>query len=185
MPTWTEFPDHQKGPYAFRVVRTPAKGTLTGLITCTNVSGCPTHFTKNRTIPCEGQDNCQACAAGISWRWHGYVSCILSPGLEHVLFEFTAAASDTFKTYFAMNGTMRACKFTAHRPSGKTNGRIAIACTRMDEQTLRIPEPPDLRRLLCHLWNIPYTMVDDDEIHRPPFRHVGVAPDHDDGRNRP
>lgn len=183
MPDWTQFPEGEASGYAFRVMRTPAKGSLVGLITTSKVLGCRTHFLRNRTVPCEGEAECSACRGGYPWRWHGYVACILYGTYEHVIFEFTAAASDSFKTYFTVHETMRGCKFTASRPSGRTNGRITIGCKRVDEQTTRIPDEPDLKRLLCHLWNIQDTQVNIDRIGRPPFNLVDVKPRDGDGRN--
>lgn len=185
MPQWTEFPDPDQAEYSFRVVRTPAKGVLRGLITTPKVLGCPTHFVHNRTVPCTGEATCPWHAEGYSWRWHGWVACILYGTYDHVIFEFTAAASDPFKTYYLCHQTMRACRFTASRPSGRSNGRITIGCTRVDEQTVKIPEAPNLRKLLCHLWNIPYVEVSEDTMERPPFQHIGVLPDDGDGRHKP
>jgi len=185
MPTWQENPPDERGPYAFRILRTPPAKAIRGIITCTDPVGCATHFIKNRTVPCEGQDTCQACHEGFSWRWHGYVSCILTPGYEHVLFEYTATASDTFRQYYTINATLRACIFVAQRPSGRANGRAVIHCTRADEAQLRLPDPPDIRRILCHIWNVRYEPHNSPMMARPPARAINIPHSDDDGRYRP
>lgn len=157
MPLWTPEPPPQHSGYTLRIARTPAKGTLRAIITATDVTGVCTHFAKNRTIPCEGTDKCTWCAEGFSWRWHGYVSCILTDTLEHVIFEFSAAASDTFRNYLQLHGTLRGCIFTATRPSQRFNGRVVISCKPSDPQRQRLPDPPNVPKLLCHVWNVQYT----------------------------
>lgn len=140
-----------------RILRTPSTKPIVAIATSTDVLGCITHFARNRTIPCEGAKDCPWCLEGHSWRWHGYLSAILTETLEHFLFEFTAAASSTFQQYQRLQNTMRGCYFKASRPSLKHNGRVVIACKPADEARLRLPEPPDVKKILCHIWNIPNT----------------------------
>ena len=79
--------------------------------------------------------------------------------LEHFLFEFTATATKTFENYQALHNSLRACHFKAARPSGRHNGRVVIHCKPGDEQRLRLPDPPDVQKILCHIWNVPNTNV--------------------------
>lgn len=185
MPNWSEKPPEAKDGYPLRIVRTPPDKPLHAIATSTEVLGCCTHFVQNRTIPCEGTDVCKWCQEGHSWRWHGYLAAMITATLEHILFEFTAAASDTFRNYQTVHGTMRGCHFQAIRPSKRHNGRIVIACKPVDAQRCRIPEPPDVKAILCHIWNIQNANATTAKITRPPFRDVGVDPSNGDGRNRP
>lgn len=185
MPRWIDDPTDSDDHPPFRIVRTPADKALVGIVTCTDVVGCRTHFVNNRTIPCEGEDTCPWDAEGHSWRWHGYVSAVLCTSLEHVLFEFTATASDTFKNYNLLHGTIRGCKFLAHRPSKRHNGRVVVACQPVDVQRVRLPDPPDIRAILCHVWNVQYDKAEYAGRVRFPFKEIGVLPSDNDGRNRP
>jgi len=185
MPIFTETPPDLPDGYVFRIVRTPPKGTLQAVVTSTEVVGCNTHFANNRTVPCEGSGNCPLCDDGFSKRWHGYLSCILTTSLEHVLFEFTAHASDTFKNYNQLHNTLRACLFKAFRPSGRANGRVIIHTAPGDETRIRIPDPPDIKRLLCHIWNVRYDREQPTYMGRPPFKTVAVDDNGQDGRYRP
>lgn len=185
MPHWSNEPPEKANGQAFRIVRTPPAKPVNGIITCTDLVGCCTHFVKNRTVPCEGQDDCSWCDAGHSWRWHGYVSCVLTESFEHVLFECTAQASDTFKNYYNHYNTLRACKFKAHRPTGRLNGRVHIQCTHCDEMRTRLPDPLDVQRILCHIWNVRYGEAFDAGRVRQPARDIGVMPSDDDARYRP
>ena len=176
MPNWQSFPAGPTGPYAFRILRTPATTPIDAICTCTSICGCPTHFAANRTIPCEGQPGCKLCEEGHSWRWHGYLSAILVKGLEHCLFEFTAQAAETFRTYQLTQNALRGCHFLARRPSGRPNGRVVIAAKPEDLNRIRLPEPPNIRLILCHIWGIPYNQPEDTTHDRLPFERIKIRP---------
>jgi len=176
MPQWKSTPPDEPEGYALRILRTPSDKPIAAIVTSPEVIGCPTHYAGNRTVPCEGADDCQLCRDGYSWRWHGYLGCILTATLEHVLFEFTAHASDTFRNYQHLHGTLRACHFQANRPSNRHNGRVIIACKPYDQSRVRLPDPPDVKTILCHIWNVPNHNV---ETHLDPSRlgeQLGVLP---------
>jgi len=181
MPQWSATPPTPRDHHAFRILRTPRDKPLLAICTCHNVVGAPTHYVNNRTMPCEGPPNCKACAEGNSWRWHGYLSALKAGSHEHFLFEFTAAASDTFKNYMAIYGTLRHCKFTASRSSLRPNGRVVIACQHVDEASVRLPDAPDIRRILCHIWGVPFNDTKEEPGHRPPFQSVKLHPSNRNG----
>jgi len=156
MPKWENTPPKDTAGLALRIIRTPASKPITAIVTSTDIVGCRTHFAAHRTIPCEAPDRCELCDQGHSWRWHGYVAAILTASLEHVIFEFTAAASDTFYHYQRLHNDIRGCWFQAQRPSGRPNGRVIIKAKPQDQTRLRLPDPPDLQRILCHIWGVPY-----------------------------
>lgn len=185
MDPWSDTPPETDEPHAFDIVRTPGTKPLVAIVTSLNIVGRMTHFAKNRTVPCEEKEECPWCAEGHSRRWHGYLAAVSTDTFQHFLFEFTAKAGDPFKNYLLQYDTMRACQFRSHRPSGKSNGRISIACRRLDETRLRLPEPPNVKRILCHIWNIPYTENQPTDMLRPPFKDVGLMPDDGDGRYKP
>lgn len=184
MPQWENTPETPADTAVFRIVRTPATGKLAGLLTCNDLVGCNTHFAMNRTVPCEGRDRCPLCADGHAYRWHGWVSAVILPGLEHVLVEFTANAATTFHTYQDLHGSLRACRFSAFRPSGRHNGRVVIQTTPGDPGKIRLPDPPNIRRILCHIWNVQYTDEQPTRMTRPPFKNVNVDDNGSDGRYR-
>lgn len=176
MPLWSNAPPEQPEGYSLRIVRTPADKPFTAIVTSTDIIGCPTHYANARTVPCEGSDACPLCHDGHSWRWHGYLACIHTATLEHVLFEFTAASSDTFKNYHQLNTTLRGCHFQAHRPSARHNGRVVIACKPYDPSRLRLPDPPDIQAILSHIWNIPTGTTQSHVDPTRPGRQIGILP---------
>lgn len=154
MPTWSkDVPADPRGP-AFPILRTPAFKPLAGVITSPDLVGTFTHYWKGRTMPCE-QEACEACKAGIPFRWHAYVSAwTRSTGL-HFIFECTAQAAETFTDYRDAFGTLRGCMFIATRMNQKANGRVLIQTKPLDLKTDVIPTPPDVVKCLSIIWNLP------------------------------
>ena len=154
MPNWSHTPPaNPRGP-SLRLRRTPSTGALTAVATCSDMIGCPTHFYRHRTIPCEAP-NCEACDSGFPWRWHGYLSAIDSNTNEHFLFEFTAQAAEEFKAYRERHLTLLGCLFNVHRLGDRHNGRVITRTKPADLTKLHLPQPPDLVKCLSHIWNLP------------------------------
>jgi len=182
MPNWSNVPPVNESTFALRIVRTPADKPLEAIVTSLEIVGCPTHFLQNRTVPCEGTDTCPHCIEGHSKRWHGYLACILVDGLEHCLFEFTKVMAQPFTTYQAVYATLRGCRFQARRPSKRHNGRVVIKCKRADEAESRLPPPPNVKKILCHIWNIQHQPAGDWQDQDPLSRTLRIIPGNGDGR---
>lgn len=162
MPKWTDRPPENTAGPAFPILRTPPSGFLEAISTASNLLGCPTHFWGGRTYPCLG-DDCPACQQANPWRWHGYISAkAINTGL-HFLYEFTAAAAESFIEYRASWGTLRGCHFRARRHNSAKNGQVLLALKPMEIDPRFLPTEPDLYLILCKLWNLPV------ELHHPGF----------------
>jgi len=185
MPIWLSEPPSPDDTLPYRLIRVPAAATLAGIITCTDPVGCNTHYVQSRTVPCEGAEACPACAEGYPWRWHMYISLLVSSTYEHVLLELTAAASEPLRNYMIAHNSLRACKITARRPSARPNGRIVLTCQPLDETRLRLPEPPNIQRILCHLWGIPTPAGRQGTVTKPPVANLTVDSGPSDGRYLP
>lgn len=183
MPQWTNEAPDQDQEFAHRILRTPATKSITGIITSADLVGCPTHFVNHRTVPCEAPKPCQGCDAGSSRRWHGYVGLFNNATLEHVIFEMTGKASDPLKIYARLHNTLRACRIQAFRPSGHNNGRVVIQVGQYDEAKCRLPEPFNVMRVLCHIWNVDYCEVDVAAGQAPHFHSIGLGGNGNDGRH--
>lgn len=145
--------------YAITLLRTPTKGKLHLIVTCPEMLGCWTHFFAGRTMPCTG-DGCDACGHQASSRWHAYL-CALDPDTnEHVLFECTAPAAETFAVYRAKHGSLRGCEFLAQRITARANARVCIRTKPADLTKIDLPLTINLQAALCHLWGIPMTETD-------------------------
>lgn len=154
MPQWSNSPPaDQHGP-SLRLRRTPGPGSLTAVATSSDMIGCPTHFYRHRTIPCEAP-HCEACDSGFPWRWHGYLSAVDVKTNEHFLFEMTAQAAEDFKAYRERHLTLLGCLFQVHRLGDHRNGRVITQTKPADLTKIHLPAPPDLIKCLSHIWNLP------------------------------
>jgi hypothetical protein len=154
MPIFSNEPPPDSDRPGFPLTRTPAAHAFLGIITSDDLVGCPTHFYRNRTMPCDGE-GCEPCHKGYTWRWHGYFSCVDQSNHEHVIFEVTATASDPLREYRKLNDTLRGCLFKAARRGHKYNGRVIIICKPADLAGVLLPAAPNIPKILCHIWNIP------------------------------
>lgn len=154
MPRWSnEPPPNPRGP-SLRLIRTPAAGKLTAIVTCDDLIGCNTHYWRNRTVPCEAPA-CDACDQGYSWRWHAYLTCLALDTNEHVILELTATAADPLFLYRETYKTLRGCMIQASRPSSTRNGRIELRTKPANQAQITLPREIDVPAALCHIWSIP------------------------------
>jgi len=165
MPNFTTAAPKEATGRSLRLIRTPSPGAFVGIITCTHMVGCPTHYWHQRTVPCEAP-NCEPCSEGYPWRWHGYVTCVAEKSNEHLLFEVTAQASEQFTEYHKRHGTLLGCQFRAERAGGKTNGRVLIRTKPADLQKTNLPSPPDIIKSLSHIWNIPTRDITEEGLQK-------------------
>lgn len=151
------------------VIRTPARAKLHACITSNKLIGCNTHFWGGHTVPCT-KPACEACDAGVVYRWHGYVSGIVKGTHEHILMEFTAQACDVFDAFTEKHGSIRGAEIIASRRPASHNGRVMISIRPADLTNVVLPEGPDLREQLCHLWNIPLEVNEEESFAHKPAR---------------
>lgn len=150
---------------AFRMLRTPTRGKLELYILSNDLLGCWTHFFGGRTVPCTGED-CEACKAGSSGRWHGYVSAVEVKTHERVIFECTASAAEHLAAYRAKHGTLRGCHTLASRTSARPNARVQLRSKPLDQAEVQLPLPMNVQAALCHIWGIPLTETTTAPGHR-------------------
>jgi len=169
MPTWrNQLPPEGKN-HGFDLCRTPASGTLMGIITCEDLIVCDTHFWHGRTLPCERLTNdegktiddtpCQACREKAAWRTHVYVSAFDMKKREHFLFECTTLAAKPLAEYREATGTLRGCILNASRPKGQKNAKVAIVTNTANLGRCQIPPPPDIPAALAVIWRLPRAAI--------------------------
>lgn len=182
MPNWTNKPPETDNRFAHRIVRTPADKPLIGIVTSEHPIGCYTHYANGRTVPCEGEQDCEACKTGFAYRWHGYAAVLLTDKLEHVIFEYTAPPAKTFAAYAEQYETLRGCYFHASRPGKRPNSRVVLKAVPGDLQKWRLPDPPDLKTILCHIWGVQNTSELPVYCAKPEHPTVHVASSKNDAR---
>lgn len=174
MPTFSSTPPNDLGRSGFRLIRTPTAQPLIAVVLSDQITGCKTHFSGNRTIPCEAP-NCDACNNGLPWRWHAYLLVKIDASQETVIFETTANASQAFTDYYERYKTLRGCHFKASRVNGRHNGRVIIHAKPADLSKLSLPPAIPIEPVLCHIWNIAPNQVEQtDHMTRPPAKNLAV-----------
>jgi hypothetical protein len=170
MPVFRNCIPQSTGEHGYDLKRTPANGSLQGIITCEDVLVCDTHFFRGRTTPCERTYNeelktvddsaCQPCVEKIGFRTHVYVSVFDVKKREHFIFECTAVAAKALSDYKASNGTLRGCILYACRPKGTKNSKVSIETNTANLQKMPLPNPPDIQKALCVIWRIPLNTLE-------------------------
>lgn len=153
MITFTSAPPDDPRGNGLPLLRTPTATPLVAAITCENLLGCYTHFWGGRTVPHDATD-CEPCASGAPYRWHGYISAFDHRNGTAFLFETTARAAEPFKEWFDKYGTLRGAKFEATRLHKRPNGRVQIRLKSIDLIEFPLPKPPNIIAALAIIWNI-------------------------------
>ena len=182
MPVFTSRPPEETEGRGLPLLRTPAHGKINACITSPFLLGCYTHYWGGRTVPCE-KPKCEACEASMPYRWHGYVSAILRNSREHVLLEFTAQACDALDAYTTANGQLRGCAIECFRRPATANGRVIVKAIRAELGEMILPDPPDIPKMLCKMWNIVEPDVRDSANPEKPDRKRFIIGGEKDGEN--
>lgn len=149
----TDLPIEREG-YGLPIRRTPTHGRLVGIVTSNVFVGTDTHWWKGHTVPCE-RPECDACSAGIPFRWHSYLAAVDQSNHHHFIFELTLQASLPFKEYQDAHKDLRGCAFEATRLHARPNGRVIIRTKPTAMEHIRLPAPPDLIQCLSIIWDLP------------------------------
>lgn len=128
-----------------------------------NPQGTTIHTLNTLEIQCDGPP-CEACHAGLPYRWHAYQTAYVPQTSLHCLFECTAQAAEHFTDYRKAHGSLRGCEFEARRYNSRPNGRILLHCRPANLAGLVLPTPPDLIKCLAILWGFPAPHVQPGRI---------------------
>lgn len=169
MPSYSNEPPPEPNGVALPIRRTPASKALVAIVTSEDLAGTYTHFFKGRTRPCEAPD-CEACEAGIPFRWHAYLTALERETMLHFLFECTAQAAEPFVQYRKAHLALRGCLFVAKRWRTTANSRVIIQTKPANLEHVTLPRAPDIPAVLAILWSLPKGEV--TTCGRDPLRHM-------------
>lgn len=158
MPVYTNVPPEDAKGVALPIIRTPASGTMRAIVTSNDLIGTHTHFWGGHTVPCS-PPNCDACAHGVPYRWHAYLTAFAAAKNLHFLYETTATAAEVFVAYRNTCLTLRGCQYEAYRWRNTRNGRVMLRCEPAPNHTIQLPQAPDLESVLAILWQLPKNSV--------------------------
>jgi len=179
MPIWSNCPPADKCGVSFTLRRTPQGRPLTCISTSEDLIGCPTHFYRGRTTPCSGE-GCPACADGLPWRWHAYLSCLEISTREHFILELTAQAAENLISYRTAHKTIRGCLIELTRHKQRPNGRVILRCKPADLNKVPLPPAPDLIKCMQNIWNLASSHVREDGVARNQKRIRVTSPNGDE-----
>lgn len=154
MPNWSNKPPVDPRGHGLPLVRTPASRSLVAIVTSDDLIGTDTHFWGGHTIPCSPPD-CEACQAGVQYRWHAYLAAFEPDRKLHFIFEMTAQAAQAFVEYRNEFKSLRCCRFEAWRWKHTRNGRVCVKCENSGFSPAAIPKPPDLAKVMSIIWRLP------------------------------
>jgi hypothetical protein len=187
MPIWSNQIPKESRHMGFDLRRTPENYPIRAICTCEDMLCVPTHYWGGRTIPHE-DENCPACNASVPYRIHVYVSCFDPKDREHFVLEITANAAKSFEEFKESYKTLRGCFFEASRPKKTRNGKVCIITKPADLTKFKLPDPPDLIRVLCTVWNLPLPPLEhyQDGISgvRPEFTDALLSPQREQDDNK-
>ena len=165
MPKWTREPPAHKDLATLPILRAPPRGVLVGQLTSYEMVGCPIHWWRGRSLPCEDH-KCPACQNKVPFRWKGYLGFWQPAQSQHSLLEIPAAAADTVADFRLQNPTLRHAIVELKRVPEKANGRVLLRIKPGPTDAKMFPQPPDTERLLAKIWDLPAITADDTIFRR-------------------
>lgn len=145
-------PSKEEGRMVYPLLRCSAKPFRGAVILSHDITGCYTHYWSRRTIPCRTED-CPACEAGYSARWHGWVFIMSKQTASKAIFEFTAGASAAMDKYFREHRTLRGGQINAWREPAKPNGRLVLDLFESGIDADMLPKAIKLLPILMRMWH--------------------------------
>jgi hypothetical protein len=125
-----------------------------GFITCETIVGLSLHFHKGRSKPHTKNGLCEACEAGNTPRWKGYMTLFDPRRKDHWLQEFTPSAYDGIRAgidaFGGIKGHSIQLERTTHRQNSPMKSTVHIAT--LDLRVL--PAAPNIIKVLYRIWDI-------------------------------
>lgn len=150
---WEDCPRADGGEFAWTMVQTPDRGTLSVVCISPKVVGCFVHFWNNRTQGCTGAD-CEPCEKNRARFWEGYIAALRSKTLDRVIVRITEKIGGRIAQWRADRHTLRGAVMSFDRPSRTPNGRIRLL---IEDNAVNLPDKivePNMRDVLCHIWRL-------------------------------
>lgn len=158
MENWVDRPHNHDHMQQYKLIRTPEKGSITGIILDLTHTGAYTHFWKGRTIKCQ-EIECEACLAGREARWYGYIS-IFGPKTNQIaIYEFTPPGLNALDAYFTQHGQLRGAQITGERIGKRANSRVSIQVRESGFDLSKLPAAAPVKEILLRLWEVKPTSL--------------------------
>lgn len=177
MPIWIDSPGDEYSRPRWQLLRCKPTGAIRGIILSEKHVGTLTHYWKGRTVPHE-TTLCEACAAGRAPRPYCYLAIETGAARERVILELTATGFAPIIQYLTEKGSLRGALIEAWRVVAKPNGRLHVTIKPGNAHIAHLPPAPDLRALLCRIWEIEpsFNDVANDALEHTPRLHTQNGP---------
>jgi len=152
MATWTRFPEETVIENSYDLRRTPPKQKVKGIFTSDSVESTAVHWFNGRTIQCGRPDDCTPCERLTPYKWMAYFGYVDLADDTHCIFEVTALKHAEIERCIADRNGVRGLQFQSYRPSGKLNGRISFTFKKTPKALDGLPDAPDVRNVMEHIW---------------------------------
>lgn len=164
---WNDNPHTQTQPHSADLRRCPPGGLPPAIILMDWITGNELHWWNGRSFP-HLKTECPACAAKRAKVWKGYVACLDPKTRKIFILELTPNCTEPLSAYKLTFGSLRGATIKLDRPATKINGRVTATVTPTHLGGLELPQPPDVRKILQHMWQTDHRPADDQpQVPRP------------------
>lgn len=164
---WSDTPPTQTDLHSADLRRCPPGGMPPAIILVDWITGNELHWWNGRSFPHLAND-CPACAAKRARVWKGYLACLELKTRKIFILEITPNCTEPLAAYKLTFGSLRGAQIKLERSATKINGRVTATVTPAALGGLELPQPPDVRNILRHMWQTDHRAADDKpEVPRP------------------
>lgn len=175
-PQWTTSPTTEARRKTLSLRRVGC-GRLMGVSLSHKPIGCETHYWRGRTRPHMTGSQCEACEAGNSSRWRGYLALYDKDTRETFLAELTPKAYEGIKEGLDSFGSLRGhwIKIERTRPKETAPVRATVSATMEPEE--RLPAEPDIQEQMYRIWSLKENAVSPDTTESRIMTHIHALVD--------
>jgi len=148
---WSDSPPTQTDMKSADLRRCPPGGLPPAIILCDWLTGNELHWWNGRSFPHLSND-CPACAAKRAKVWKGYIAALDVKTRKVFILEITPNCTEPLSAYKQTFGSLRGAQIKLDRSATKINGRVTATVTPANLGGLELPQPPDVRSILRHMW---------------------------------
>lgn len=157
---WSDTPPTQADLKSADLRRCPCGGLPAAIILSEWLTGNELHWWNGRSFPHLAND-CPACAAKRAKVWKGYLACLDPKTRKIFILEITPNCTEPLSAYKLTFGSLRGATLKLDRSSSKPNGRVTATVSQSNLGGLDLPQPPDIRAILRHMWQTDHRPQDD------------------------
>lgn len=184
IPRWEVAPPDRSRLQHLPLLRLGPQAALRAAITSPDVLGVLTHFMGGRTLACI-QGDCPGCESKLPQRWEGYLGVVTTKPSRHIILGITPGAALGIGDSAPDPHNLRGLLLVAERIGKRANARLRARVEEVELGQLRLPDPPDLKAHLLHIWGLDQAHAGNDhpDYRAEVLRTYGRSPGATDGNS--